>query len=132
MICRRWLWGVPVVGALGLGALGVDRWLSAAPEARQELKPAVSLPVSRVVLFNSGVGFFDRQGKVKGDAEIELKFNVEDIGNRRPDQAPQLGVSVHAGVDEIKLSQSDIRKCWRRRHAAAQIPDRARIPPPQN
>ncbi len=39
------------------------------------------VPLERVVLFNSGVGFFDRQGSVKGDAQIELKFNVEDIND---------------------------------------------------
>ena len=32
-------------------------------------------------MFNSGVGFFDRQGTVEGDAEVELKFNIGDIND---------------------------------------------------
>ena len=59
MLGRKWLWAVGAAGALGLGALGVDRLVGAAPEVKpQELKPAVSLPVGRVVLFSSGVGYF--------------------------------------------------------------------------
>ena len=81
MFDRRWLWALPVAGALGLGALGVDRLVSAAPEARQDLKPAVSLPVSRVVLFNSGVGYFARSGEVEGDARVDLTFPEQDVND---------------------------------------------------
>src|SRR5437667_412172 len=73
MFRRQLLWGVPVAGAVGLG-LGVDRWLAAAPEvaAKQELKPATTLPVTRVVMFSSGVGYFSRSGEVEGDARVDL------------------------------------------------------------
>jgi hypothetical protein len=37
--------------------------------------------VKRVVLFNSGVGFFEHGGKVSGDATVDLKFDVEDIND---------------------------------------------------
>ncbi len=53
--------------------------MKGAKPAKVELSSDV--PLERVVLFNSGVGFFDRQGSVKGDAQIELKFNVEDIND---------------------------------------------------
>ncbi|HTU26769.1 MAG TPA: hypothetical protein VMF30_15280, partial [Pirellulales bacterium] len=43
--------------------------------------PPATLPISRVVLFTSGVGFFEHQGKVTGDAEVDLKFNVADIND---------------------------------------------------
>ncbi|MEX0714186.1 MAG: hypothetical protein WD278_17765 [Pirellulales bacterium] len=39
------------------------------------------LPLKKVVLFNSGVGFFQHDAEVEGDAQVELKFNVEDIND---------------------------------------------------
>ncbi len=44
-------------------------------------EPASDVPLERVVMFNSGVGFFDREGSVQGDAQLELKFNVDDIND---------------------------------------------------
>jgi hypothetical protein len=40
-----------------------------------------SLPISQVVLFNSGVGFFQREGQVDGDAHVDLSFQVNDIND---------------------------------------------------
>jgi hypothetical protein len=40
-----------------------------------------TLPLTRVVLFTSGVGFFEHQGKVTGNAEVDLKFNVADVND---------------------------------------------------
>ena len=79
MFSAKWLWGVPVVGAVGAG-IGVDA-LFAAGEAKQDLKPAVSLPITRVVLFNSGVGYFSRSGEVEGDARVDLTFPESDIND---------------------------------------------------
>ncbi|AWM40552.1 hypothetical protein GobsT_09320 [Gemmata obscuriglobus] len=77
----KWLlWAAPVAGAVGLGVC-VDQWLSAAGEAKQDLKPAVSLPISRVVLFNSGVGYFSRSGEVEGDARVDLTFPEGDVND---------------------------------------------------
>lgn len=39
------------------------------------------LPVERIVLFNSGVGFFEHRGEVEGDDSIELKFKTDDIND---------------------------------------------------
>ncbi|MBN9122775.1 MAG: DUF4139 domain-containing protein, partial [Planctomycetes bacterium] len=76
---RKLLWGVPVVGAVGAGA-GLDA-LFAAGEAKQDLKPATNLPITRVVLFNSGVGYFSRSGEVEGDARVDLTFPESDIND---------------------------------------------------
>jgi hypothetical protein len=76
---KQLLWGVPVVGAVGLG-IGVNHIL-AAGEAKQDLKPAVSLPITRVVLFNSGVGYFSRSGEVEGEARVDLTFPETDIND---------------------------------------------------
>src|SRR5262245_52083057 len=88
----KWLLVVPVAGALGIGAgvagvLGVDYLFTntasaaEAKEAKQDLKPAVSLPITRVVLFNSGVGYFSRSGEVEGDARVDLTFPETDIND---------------------------------------------------
>ena len=73
MFSRKWLWCLPVAGAVGAG-IGVDRWLAIAAEGKQDLKHAVNLPMTRVVLFNSGVGYFSRSGDVEGDARVDLAF----------------------------------------------------------
>src|SRR4051812_8812146 len=81
MFNSKWVWSVPVAGALGIGAgFGADN-IFAANEAKQDLKPAVSLPISRVVLFNSGVGYFSRSGEVEGDARVDLTFPESDIND---------------------------------------------------
>ena len=45
------------------------------------LRAADELPVKRVVLFTSGVGFFQREGEVTGDASVELSFRTEQIND---------------------------------------------------
>jgi len=76
------MWGVPLAAAIGAGALA-DRWLDATAlaEAKQDLKPAVTLPITRVVMFNSGVGYFSRSGEVDGDARVDLTFQEADIND---------------------------------------------------
>ena len=62
---RHALWLVPVAVAAVAG-LTADRWLSAAapvPAADADPRSTTALPVSRVVLFNSGVGYFSREGR---------------------------------------------------------------------
>ena len=82
MLTRKLLWGLPAIAAVGAGILA-DRWLAreAAAEGKQDLKPAVALPISRVVLFNSGVGYFSRSGEVEGDARVDLAFQETDVND---------------------------------------------------
>src|SRR6266404_7076642 len=81
MFNRKLLWSLPVAGAVAAG-VGVDRYLEAgAAEGKQDLKPAVSLPMTRVVLFNSGVGYFSRSGEVEGDARVDLTFPESDVND---------------------------------------------------
>jgi hypothetical protein len=42
---------------------------------------AVELPLSRLVLFSSGVGYFQRSGTVEGDARVDLQFPAGDIND---------------------------------------------------
>src|SRR5438045_2277941 len=76
---RKWLWAVPAGGAVALG-VGADRWLNAAAD-KDDLKPAASLPVTKVVLFSSGVGYFGRSGEVDGDARVDLRFPEVDVND---------------------------------------------------
>src|SRR5262245_33879584 len=84
MTTAKWLMVAPLAGALGVVAgIGADKLLGAAePDAaRQDVKPAVTLPVTRVVLFNSGVGYFSRSGDVTDDARVDLAFPEQDIND---------------------------------------------------
>jgi hypothetical protein len=40
-----------------------------------------SVPVSEVVLFSSGVGYFARSGQVSGNAQLEIQFSSEEIND---------------------------------------------------
>ena len=40
-----------------------------------------NLPLKRVVLFSSGVGYFEHDGKVTDNAKVDLKFKVKDIND---------------------------------------------------
>ena len=42
---------------------------------------AALLPVAQVVLFSSGVGYFQREGSIEGDQRIDLTFPVSDIND---------------------------------------------------
>jgi hypothetical protein len=48
--------------------------------AAEEPKTA-DLPLKRIVLFSSGVGFFEHSGKVDGNAKVEMKFKVDEIND---------------------------------------------------
>ncbi|MBY0526037.1 MAG: hypothetical protein K2R98_21765, partial [Gemmataceae bacterium] len=39
------------------------------------------LPIGHVVLFSSGVGYFQREGEVQGNARIDMSFPVQDIND---------------------------------------------------
>lgn len=41
----------------------------------------MSLPISRVVLYKHGVGYFEREGKVTGDATVALTFKQADVSD---------------------------------------------------
>src|SRR5438309_9577332 len=39
------------------------------------------LPVAQVVLFSSGVGYFQREGEIEGNGRVDLSFPVGDIND---------------------------------------------------
>src|SRR6476469_6261272 len=87
---RYTLPGAALVVALAVGLLLAQRGQSAPEKANggqghldkpADLRPAVSLPISQVILFNSGVGHFTRSGEVEGDARVDLSFPEQDIND---------------------------------------------------
>jgi hypothetical protein len=75
-------------GALGAAALTAVLALRPTPApARAGDRPSADkpspapLPLTHVHLFSSGVGYFQREGVVEGDARIDLAFNGRDIND---------------------------------------------------
>src|SRR5207245_8668355 len=84
-IMRRSLLVAPLVGAIGLATFVAFR---AGPSAAQPAangnaarQVAALLPLSHVVLFSSGVGYFQREGKVEGTARVDLTFPATDVND---------------------------------------------------
>jgi hypothetical protein len=44
-------------------------------------KAAALVPLSKIIMFSSGVGFFEHDGEVTGDTHVDLRFNVNDIND---------------------------------------------------
>ena len=72
-----------VIIIVGLRFLPKPAALAADPvKPEPAAKPAApQLPVSRVILFSSGVGFFQREGQVDGNARVDLSFPVRNVND---------------------------------------------------
>src|SRR5437016_8588764 len=51
------------------------------PNGNAKAPATVNLPVTRITLFNAGVGYFAREGTVEGDATLELRFPEADVND---------------------------------------------------
>jgi hypothetical protein len=51
------------------------------PVVAQPKVGSAQLPVTRIVLFSSGVGYFQREGQVEGNARIDLQFAANNIND---------------------------------------------------
>jgi hypothetical protein len=86
---RRTLLMGSVAGVVALaGVLTISlTYLTAQPKNATHVDPSTakpgtaSLPISQVVLFSSGVGYFQREGDIEGDASVDLTFPVTDIND---------------------------------------------------
>ncbi len=70
---------MPAALGFALACLPVSGLAQVAPA--QEKNMSAEIPIRRVVMFSSGVAFFEHGGEVEGNAEVELKFNVKDIND---------------------------------------------------
>ena len=67
---------------IGFVLFGLIGWPIAWPSAAGAADlPNAELPVTRIVLFNSGVGFYEHNGKIDGDRRVELKFRTDDVND---------------------------------------------------
>jgi hypothetical protein len=74
----------PITRALAHGILTVGFGVLAAwplVSSAQEVAKGSALPLNKVVMFNSGVGYFEHQGSVEGDTHVDLNFRVDDIND---------------------------------------------------
>jgi hypothetical protein len=85
---RRAVWILPSLLFVGLAAAlflrpnrSPARPETEAPATPPIAKAAPALPLTRVVLYSSGVGYFQRDGQVEGDARVELSFPENDIND---------------------------------------------------
>src|SRR5437899_7877121 len=80
---RRFLLGLTLVVPAAVAGLLVIRTphSAARPTAPNPETAATKLPVKQVVLFSSGVVYFQRQGEVEGHARIDLLFPAGDIND---------------------------------------------------
>src|SRR5205085_9009881 len=53
----------------------------AVPVDQPTVQPTPELPIARAVLFSSGVGYFQREGEVEGNARVHLSFPVQNIND---------------------------------------------------
>jgi hypothetical protein len=51
------------------------------PVMGQSRPDKAELPVSRIVLFSSGVGYYQREGQVDGNSRIDLQFHTHNIND---------------------------------------------------
>src|SRR6516164_5499325 len=86
-IMRRTLWLAPLAGALALaGFFALKPSHSPAgpeqpPAHPAAPAPALSLPVAQAILYSSGVGYFQREGAVEGNARVDLTFPAQDVND---------------------------------------------------
>jgi hypothetical protein len=65
-----------------LGVLGMLAWAQESPRVPtpQAIAPA-TLPLTKIVLYASGVGYFQRDGRIDGHGQVALRFKVDTIND---------------------------------------------------
>src|SRR5690606_22921349 len=72
--------GVALVLAAG-GPVGVAQDGRQHGAARAQEAEGEQLPITRLTLYRSGVGSFERSGLIEGDATVQLRFDAEQIND---------------------------------------------------
>ena len=75
-----------LIAAVSVSAFFVWRSSSGAPQPPNngqggERRAAQQLPLGQIILFNSGVGYFQREGAIDGDARVDLQFPSNDVND---------------------------------------------------
>ena len=65
-----------------LGVLGMLAWAQEPPRAPTPQATAqATLPLTKIVLYASGVGYFQRDGRIDGHGQVALRFKVDSIND---------------------------------------------------
>lgn len=73
---------VCLLSALLLVSSGLVAWAEEPKsDAAAKAAPPQHLPLSEIVLYSSGVGYFQRDGTIDGHGEVELRFKADDIND---------------------------------------------------
>ncbi len=67
--------------ALACAAPGIVTAADRSSNAEKAEVGSSKLPVSEIILYSSGVGYFQRDGQIEGDATVDLRFKVDDIND---------------------------------------------------
>lgn len=85
---RQMILTAAVVGVTGLVFLPAQQVIAQQPAplaaqntAAPSTQPVADIPIKQVVLFSSGVGYFEHFGTVTGDSSTELPFKVSQIND---------------------------------------------------
>ncbi|MFL5340886.1 MAG: DUF4139 domain-containing protein [Gemmataceae bacterium] len=79
---RRAYWLlVPLAGACALGLFLLLKPRPTTAEPERQAGPGPALPINKVILFSSGVGYFERKAEIEGNARVDLTFQVRDIND---------------------------------------------------
>src|SRR5947209_13287709 len=84
---RKWIL-VALAGPAALAALSFVLWPARSPAEPAQPAPGgdtgarpAQLPIAQVVLYSSGVGYFQREGTVEGEARVDLTFPAPDVND---------------------------------------------------
>jgi len=72
-----WLLSAVLLVSIGLVASAQEPASKAPPKAASPQ----ALPLTEVVLYSSGVGYFQRDGSIEGRGDVELRFKVDNIND---------------------------------------------------
>jgi len=93
MVPRKWFLAAMAGAATAAGAvligIAVLTWVpqstaqvTKGPDAKEShAEKSGQLPIAQVVLFSSGVGYFQREGTVEGNTRVDLSFQAQDIND---------------------------------------------------
>jgi hypothetical protein len=84
---RRHHFVLVLIATVAISVLLIWRSSPGAPQppdngpTASERRSGPNLPISHIVLFNSGVGYFQREGSVEGDARVDLQFPAGEVND---------------------------------------------------
>jgi hypothetical protein len=80
---RKYLYAAGVVGVLAAAVAlwQINRGQAEGGDNVVGKLAGTALPISQVVLFNSGVGYIQREGDITGDGRVDLTFPTSDVND---------------------------------------------------